>query len=169
MLIIGHRGKPRLAPENTLDSIRRCVEDPKVNGVEFDVWLTLDKWLAVIHDKELSRTTDGVGQVTQKSWDEIQRCRCKLNEQLTDEPIPELHTAYVNEYRFDWCCLHYSSISPSIVVAAQDAGAQVLAWTPDESQEWERLQRIGVDAICTNLVDECKLHFADMSTVLNQT
>jgi glycerophosphoryl diester phosphodiesterase len=54
-LIIGHRGASALAPENTLVSIERALEDG-ADGVEFDVRLARDGVAVVIHDKNLKRT-----------------------------------------------------------------------------------------------------------------
>ncbi len=60
--IIGHRGAPAEAPENTLASFRRALK-LGVAAVELDVQLTKDGRLAVIHDETLDRTTNGRGPV----------------------------------------------------------------------------------------------------------
>ena len=49
MLVIGHRGAPNLSKENTIDSFIKAF-DNGVDGIEFDVQLTLDKKIAVFHD-----------------------------------------------------------------------------------------------------------------------
>lgn len=59
-LILGHRGAPREAPENTLASLRRALE-LGVDGVEYDVRACAGGDLVVFHDARLERTTDGVG------------------------------------------------------------------------------------------------------------
>lgn len=48
-IIFGHRGIPTLAPENSLKSFQ-FVLDNNVQGVEFDIHLTKDNKLVVIHD-----------------------------------------------------------------------------------------------------------------------
>lgn len=55
MLIIGHRGAAGLAPENTLDALRKG-RDVGADILEFDVQLTRDKVPIVIHDSTLLRT-----------------------------------------------------------------------------------------------------------------
>ena len=40
-LIIGHRGAPSIAPENTLASFARALHD-RAEGIEFDVRLSQD-------------------------------------------------------------------------------------------------------------------------------
>ncbi|MSP92039.1 MAG: glycerophosphodiester phosphodiesterase [Myxococcales bacterium] len=56
MLNIGHRGARRLAPENTLDSLRIALEEG-ADGVEFDVQRTCDGELVLFHDDHLGRLT----------------------------------------------------------------------------------------------------------------
>jgi glycerophosphoryl diester phosphodiesterase len=54
-LIIGHRGASALAPENTLASFKRALEDGAA-GLELDVRLASDGVPVVIHDATLRRT-----------------------------------------------------------------------------------------------------------------
>lgn len=69
--IVCHRGANNLAPENTLEAARICL-DQKFQFVELDVRTTSDKQLAVIHDGELERTTEGAGLVVQHTLAQIQ-------------------------------------------------------------------------------------------------
>ncbi len=57
-----HRGGYFLAPENTCAAFRQCAG--KTDGVEFDVHVTADGELVVIHDDTVNRTTSGYGPVT---------------------------------------------------------------------------------------------------------
>ena len=68
-LLIGHRGAPGLAPENTLASFAKAVA-LGVDGIELDVHL-VDGELVVIHDERLERTTNGRGRLGQLSFAEI--------------------------------------------------------------------------------------------------
>ena len=54
-LIIGHRGSPRYAPENTIASFDMAIEEG-ADGIEFDVRLARDQEPVVIHDASLLRT-----------------------------------------------------------------------------------------------------------------
>lgn len=59
--VIGHRGAAGSAPENTLAGLRRA----KALGcrwVEFDLRLTADGALILLHDTRIDRTTDGIGK-----------------------------------------------------------------------------------------------------------
>jgi len=60
--VIGHRGAAGCAPENTLAGLRRAKE-LNCRWVEFDVRLTVDSQLILLHDERLERTTNGRGKV----------------------------------------------------------------------------------------------------------
>lgn len=59
--IIAHRGASYDAPENTVAAIR-LAWDQKADGSEFDIYLTKDGKIAVMHDKDAKRTA-GVSKV----------------------------------------------------------------------------------------------------------
>ena len=69
-LVIAHRGNSAEFPENTLASFASALE-LGARFVEFDVQLTADGQLVVIHDPTLDRTTDGHGDVRQMTLPEI--------------------------------------------------------------------------------------------------
>ena len=56
-LYIAHRGARSLAPENTLAAAEKAVQTG-AHGWELDVQMTKDGRLAVIHDKNLDRTSN---------------------------------------------------------------------------------------------------------------
>lgn len=61
-LVIAHRGGSELAPENTLIAFDKA-NDLGVDMIEFDVHMTNDGHLVVIHDETVDRTTNGEGNV----------------------------------------------------------------------------------------------------------
>lgn len=61
-LVLAHRGASAHAPENTLASFRRAL-DEGAPAIEFDVKLSADGQVVVIHDQTVDRTTDGHGKV----------------------------------------------------------------------------------------------------------
>jgi glycerophosphoryl diester phosphodiesterase len=71
-LIIGHRGAAAQAPENTLASFARAL-DNGADGIEFDVRLAGDDVPVVIHDASLRRTALREGNVRQVSSTELSR------------------------------------------------------------------------------------------------
>jgi len=60
--VIGHRGNRAHAPENTIPSMLEAVA-LGVDALEFDVHVTRDDVLVVLHDPTLDRTTDGRGPI----------------------------------------------------------------------------------------------------------
>ncbi len=68
--IVCHRGANNLAPENTLEAARICI-DQRFDYVELDVRTTNDGALVVMHDPGLERTTSGTGLVIEQSLDHL--------------------------------------------------------------------------------------------------
>ena len=69
--IIGHRGAAALAPENTIPSFVRAIEE-NAHGIELDVhWV--DRQLVVIHDETVDRTSNGSGALIDFSFDALRR------------------------------------------------------------------------------------------------
>ncbi len=73
-MILGHRGAPTEAPENTLRSFQLALAQG-ANGVELDVQRSRDGVPVVIHDPTLERTTTGRGRVDEHSWEALQQLR----------------------------------------------------------------------------------------------
>lgn len=64
--VIGHRGASAEAPENTLPSFLRAIEQG-VDAIELDVHVTADDIPVVMHDPTVMRTTSGGGAVATTS------------------------------------------------------------------------------------------------------
>lgn len=72
--VIAHRGFSGRHPENTLTAFQAAIE-LGVDMVEFDVQLTADGEIVVIHDDRVDRTTDGEGAVENMTLGQIQALR----------------------------------------------------------------------------------------------
>ncbi len=70
--IVSHRGGALLWPENSRLAFENTAKLP-VAQVEFDVHVSADGHLVVIHDATLDRTTDGTGPVVARTWSELSR------------------------------------------------------------------------------------------------
>lgn len=68
--VIGHRGAPREAPENTLASFHACAR-AGVRAAELDARLTIDGRVVVHHDPELGRIVPGEGRVEDMTADAL--------------------------------------------------------------------------------------------------
>lgn len=71
-LILGHRGSPSRAPENSLRGLALALEEG-ADGVEVDVQLSADGVPVLIHDRTLDRTGHGQGPVAALPWTELSR------------------------------------------------------------------------------------------------
>src|SRR5258708_12492052 len=71
-LVIAHRGDSAHRPENTLAAFASALEIGAAIA-EFDVHLTRDGEVVVIHDATLDRTTNGHGAVRNMTLAEIRR------------------------------------------------------------------------------------------------
>lgn len=72
MLNIAHRGFKGAYPENTMLAYEKAIETG-ADGIEFDVHLTKDSELVIIHDETLERTTDGKGLIKDKTLQELKK------------------------------------------------------------------------------------------------
>ena len=71
-LVIAHRGASVQAPENTLAAFNLAVEQ-EADAIEFDVDLTRDGHVVIMHDATIDRTTNGRGRVGDLTLEEIRR------------------------------------------------------------------------------------------------
>ncbi len=82
--IIAHRGASDYEPENTLRAFHRAIE-LGADIIELDVHLSADGHVVVIHDEDVSHTTDGEGRVSDLTLDDLRRLDAGKG-----EPIPTL-------------------------------------------------------------------------------
>lgn len=72
IIIIGHRGASKIAPENTLKAFREAIR-LGADSVEFDVQKTLDGEIVIIHDYNIQRITGIEGNVEEMTLDELKK------------------------------------------------------------------------------------------------
>ena len=70
--VVGHRGNCAHAPENTVPALREAAV-LGVDAVEFDLHVSRDGQLVVIHDPTLDRTTSESGRVAERSLADLRR------------------------------------------------------------------------------------------------
>lgn len=71
--IWAHRGASAYAPENTIPALQLAIEQG-VDGVEFDVQRTADGHVVLIHDENISRTSNGFGRVVDLTLEQLRYC-----------------------------------------------------------------------------------------------
>jgi glycerophosphoryl diester phosphodiesterase len=70
---LAHRGFSGKYPENTRTAFLKAIEETGADGFESDVHLSSDGEPVIIHDQELSRTTDGHGLVGDHTFAELRK------------------------------------------------------------------------------------------------
>ncbi len=90
-LIIGHRGASAQAPENTLAAFELAINH-QADAIEFDVKLSSDNQVVVIHDSTVDRTTNGTGKVSNIPLSALQELDAglKFSKKFVGEKIPSL-------------------------------------------------------------------------------
>ena len=89
--IIGHRGMPGKAPENTVEGSLLAYE-AGANMIENDIYLTKDGELIVMHDRDIQRTTNGKGDVESFTLEELRQfeANAQYPESFPNVRIPTL-------------------------------------------------------------------------------
>ncbi|SFS13620.1 glycerophosphoryl diester phosphodiesterase [Granulicella pectinivorans] len=70
IVVIAHRGEHLHHPENTLPAFQGAI-DAGADYFELDVRTTSDGKFVIMHDSKLDRTTNGTGEVSKHTFDEI--------------------------------------------------------------------------------------------------
>ena len=78
MINFAHRGFKGKYPENTMLAFKKAIE-AGADGIEFDVHLSKDGEIVIIHDETLERTTDGSGLVGEKTLDQLKNLNASKN------------------------------------------------------------------------------------------
>jgi glycerophosphoryl diester phosphodiesterase len=91
ILVFGHRGAMGHAPENTMVSFAKGLE-LGADMLELDIHLSRDDKLIVMHDGDVSRTTDGSGHIKDMTVAEIKKldAGAKFDVRFLGERVPTL-------------------------------------------------------------------------------
>lgn len=90
--VCAHRGDAKNAPENTLPAFKSAIKKG-VQMIEFDVRMTRDGHLVIMHDEKVDRTTNGKGRVQDLLSEEIYKLDAGkwFNETFTGTKVPTLY------------------------------------------------------------------------------
>ncbi|HYS19312.1 MAG TPA: glycerophosphodiester phosphodiesterase family protein [Candidatus Binatia bacterium] len=87
-LVAAHRGGAALWPENSLLAFRQALA-LGVDALEFDLHMTADGEVVVLHDPTLDRTSTGAGPVRDLRLVDLAAARLKTRDgAITDERVP---------------------------------------------------------------------------------
>ena len=80
-LIIGHKGAPKHAPENTMSSFDAALR-VGARMVEMDLRLSGDGEVVLIHDAKINRVSNGRGKVEEMTLEELKALKLKKGERI---------------------------------------------------------------------------------------
>ena len=105
--ICAHRGANETHPENTLAAFREAVR-LGAHMIEFDVQITKDKQLVIMHDKSVDRTTNGKGLVSDLTLSEIKKLDAGSwkSKDFIGEKVPTLKEALAVFPKNIWLNIH---------------------------------------------------------------
>ena len=94
-VIFAHRGASDGAPENTMAAFQLAFEQG-AHGIEFDVKLSADGEIVVIHDQTVNRTTNATGSISRLPLAAIRELDAGawFGEPFRHERIPTLHEVF---------------------------------------------------------------------------
>ncbi len=108
--LCAHRGAMTTHPENTLVAFQAAI-DHGAHMIEFDVHLTKDQQLVVIHDLTVDRTTDGSGTIVEMSLQELRALDAGswMSAKFAGEKIPTLEETLAMMPVNIWLNVHLKS------------------------------------------------------------
>ncbi len=94
-LVFGHRGAKDYAPMNTIPAFELALEQGAA-GIELDVHRSKDGHPVIVHDFTVDATTDGDGNVVEKTLDELKRLDAGswFSDEFTGLKIPTLDEVF---------------------------------------------------------------------------
>lgn len=94
-LLFGHRGCSKLAPENTMASFKKLL-DNNIPGVELDVQMCRSGEIVVVHDLNLKRTTGFDALVTEIELEDIKKLDAGswFDKSFAEEKVPTLDEVF---------------------------------------------------------------------------
>lgn len=87
-IIVGHRGIPDLAPENTLQG--SILASKYVDIIETDIHLCKDNKIVIMHDNKIDRTTNGSGLIEKYTLEQLKKFNIVYHNKITKYKIPTL-------------------------------------------------------------------------------
>ena len=120
LLIIGHRGSPFEALENSMAGFELAYQHG-ADGVEFDVQVTRDGQAVVMHDETLDRTTLCAGEVAESTVEQLAACELQNGEPILtiEEALGDL-TEWFEIVFLEIKTPEEKPLAPEVVIAFTD-------------------------------------------------
>lgn len=150
--VIGHRGVPSVAQENSLAG---CIQAYEYGAdmVENDIHLTADKVLYVMHDSTIDRTTTGTGTITSMTSKMLAQYQIKTIDTLPGEPIPTLED-YFKQFKGN---------GKTIVIELKSNNLNVAKPLADLITQYDILEQIVVISFYPEVITEVRKYLPGIS------
>lgn len=155
-VMIGHRGNPSQAPENSLSGFITAYENG-ADVFEVDVEITKDGEIIIMHDSTINRTTNYTGSATvnQMTLEEIKKYNLKaLDGSVSDEKVPTLREV-LEEFKDKDC---------KIFVEFKGSNADNIKTTCDLIKEFGMEHKVDVISFSTGFLSQTQNNISGMST-----
>lgn len=122
--LCAHRGASETHPENTLPAFMEAIA-AGAQMIEFDVQLTKDSVLVIMHDETVDRTTNGTGKVSTLTLQQLKLLDAgsKKGAQFTGTRVPALDEVLAIMPRNVWLNCHIKGDAATAVATAQKLAA----------------------------------------------
>jgi len=153
--VCAHRGANKTHPENTMAAFKEAIR-LGAQMIEFDVRMTKDHELIIMHDKMVDRTTDGVGEITDLTLSELRNLDAGSWKDLkfTGEKIPLFIDVIDIMPRNVWLNIHIKGDSETAKRAAQiivDKGRMHQAIFACKYEEADKIHHVNSTLILCNM------------------
>ena len=155
-IMIGHRGNPSQAPENSLSGFITAYENG-ADVFEIDVEITKDGEVIIMHDDTIARTTDydGSERVNQMTLKEIRSYHLLANDgSVSEETVPTLREV-LEEFKDKDC---------RIFVEFKGSNEKNVAATAKLLEEYDMFDRVDVISFSNKLIQKTQAEMPGMST-----
>lgn len=150
--VIGHRGVPSVAQENSLAGCIKAFE-LGADMVENDIYLSADNVLIVMHDATIDRTTNGTGKVTSMTSKQLAQYQIKTIDTLPGEPIPTLED-YFKQFKDN---------GKSIVIELKSNNLNVAKPLADMIRKYDILNQVVVISFYPEVITEVRKYLPGIS------
>lgn len=145
--VIGHRGMPSQAPENTVEGSLLAYSHG-ADIIENDVYLSADGEVVVMHDATIDRTTNGTGNIESMTLAQIKKYL--VNKQFGNK-YPNCEIPTLAEY-FE----AFKDNDAHIFIEIKSKKTAIVAEIYEVVQKYNFEDRVSIIAFGKNIMRECK-------------
>ncbi|MDP2425087.1 MAG: glycerophosphodiester phosphodiesterase, partial [bacterium] len=152
-LLIGHRGMPSRAPENTIEGSMLAYEQG-AKVIELDIFLSLDNRIIVMHDATTTRTTNGTMTVEASTLAQLRTLTLLDN----TGKFPNLKIPTLDDY-----FQAFKGLDVQIFIEIKSTKAEIVPVLRDLIEAYDFWDQSVVITFHTSQADNMRLHLPNIS------